>query len=80
MPLFGDDLVGEAVGEVESDDGVLVLRRIHVTYKVRAPAEQREMLVDRVADLRTGLSAVLKPEALQVASSDSNLICESVGS
>lgn len=26
-------LIAEARGEVESDDGVLVLRRIHVTYR-----------------------------------------------
>ena len=29
-------------GEVETDDGVLVLRRIHVTYRLRAREESRE--------------------------------------
>jgi uncharacterized OsmC-like protein len=32
----------EAVGEHESEDGVLVLRRIHVTAHLRAPADKRE--------------------------------------
>jgi uncharacterized OsmC-like protein len=31
-----------AVGEHESEDGVLVLRRIHATAHLRAPASQRE--------------------------------------
>ncbi len=26
------------VGEIEKDDGVLVIRRIHVNYKLRVPA------------------------------------------
>jgi uncharacterized OsmC-like protein len=39
-----DRLIGEVRGEVESEDGVLILRRIHVTYKLRAPAGQREVI------------------------------------
>ncbi len=31
-------------GEVEADDKVLILRRIHVLYKLRAPADQREVI------------------------------------
>ena len=31
-------------GEVEADDKVLILRRIHVRYKLRAPADQREVI------------------------------------
>ncbi len=37
-----DHLHMDAVGEHESEDGVLVLRRIHVTAHLRAPASQRE--------------------------------------
>jgi len=37
-----DHLSMDAVGEHESDDGVLFLRRIHVTAHLRAPASQRE--------------------------------------
>lgn len=34
-------LSGEARGEVETESGVLVLRRIHVVYHLSAPAEAR---------------------------------------
>ena len=38
----GDDrLRAEAVGEIETEDGVLVIRRIHVRLLLQAPAEQR---------------------------------------
>ena len=37
-----DHLSMDAVGEHESEDGVLVLRRIHVTAHLRAPADKRE--------------------------------------
>lgn len=40
-------LKGKVRGEVEVDDGVLVLRRIHVVYELRADEEQRET-IDRV--------------------------------
>jgi len=34
--------VSEAVGEVEVDDGVLVIRRIHVVLQLKAEESQRE--------------------------------------
>jgi uncharacterized OsmC-like protein len=34
--------VSESVGEVELDDGVLVIRRIHVVLKLKAEESQRE--------------------------------------
>ena len=34
--------MSEAVGEVELDDSVLVIRRIHVVLKLKAEASQRE--------------------------------------
>jgi uncharacterized OsmC-like protein len=37
----------DAVGEHEAEDGVLVLRRIHITAHLRAPADKREA-VERV--------------------------------
>ncbi len=36
-------------GEVGTDDGVLVIRRIHVTYRLKAGEEQRET-IERVHD------------------------------
>lgn len=35
-------MIAEAVGEVEMDDKVLVIRRIHVTLRLRASQEHRE--------------------------------------
>ena len=35
---------GEVRGEVEVDDGVLVLRRIHVTYRLEASEDQRSTI------------------------------------
>jgi uncharacterized OsmC-like protein len=43
----GGRLTAEAVGEVEAEDNVLVIRRIHVTLRLRAPEEVRET-VERV--------------------------------
>ena len=37
-------LVGEVRGDVETDDGVLVLRRIHVVYTLQAAPGQRETI------------------------------------
>ncbi|MDA2937662.1 OsmC family protein [Acidobacteria bacterium AH-259-A15] len=31
-------------GEIEKEDGVLVIRRIHVVYHLSAPSEQRETI------------------------------------
>lgn len=43
-------------------------------------SEQRETLVGRVRELRTGLGVVLKPEALRVANAEGIRICVAVGS
>lgn len=40
-------LVAEVRGEVESDEGVLVIRRVHVKFLLRGPEDARET-VDRV--------------------------------
>jgi uncharacterized OsmC-like protein len=42
--------VGEARGEVELEGDVLVIRRIHVTYRLTTPAEDRAK-VDRAYGL-----------------------------
>ena len=34
-------MTADATGEVELDDGVLILRRIHVRYRLQAGEEQR---------------------------------------
>lgn len=45
IPVTGDDLDVRAVGDVVVDDGVPVLRRIHVTYKLTGHAGKREEAV-----------------------------------
>jgi uncharacterized OsmC-like protein len=40
-------LTADARGEVENEDGVLVIRRIHVEFTIRASEEQRQT-VERV--------------------------------
>jgi uncharacterized OsmC-like protein len=39
--------VGEARGEIENEDGVLVIKRIHVTYKLRLEADADRDTVER---------------------------------
>ena len=42
IPAAGGLLVGEAVGEVETEEKVLVIRRIHVRLILRAAEASRE--------------------------------------
>ncbi len=44
MDASGGRLTGEVVGEVEVEKKVLILRRIRVTYRLEAPADQRETI------------------------------------
>ena len=53
-------MVAEAVGEIEKDEGVLVIRRIHVRMLLKASEEQRAaaervhgMFADRCPVYRT---------------------------
>ncbi|HEV8346198.1 MAG TPA: OsmC family protein [Vicinamibacterales bacterium] len=43
----GGKLTADVTGEVETEEGVLVIRRIHVTLKLAAPEDARET-VERV--------------------------------
>jgi uncharacterized OsmC-like protein len=49
-------LTADVIGEVETEEGVLVIRRIHVKMRLQAPAATRET-VDRVH----GMYAMLCP-------------------
>ena len=40
----GGQLTADVRGEIESEDGVLVIRRIHVEMKLRAAEEARETI------------------------------------
>ncbi|HSD71417.1 MAG TPA: OsmC family protein [Thermoanaerobaculia bacterium] len=39
----GDRLIGDAVGEIEKEEGVLVIKRIHLLLKLKAPESEREI-------------------------------------
>ena len=43
-------LTGEITGEVETEDGVLVIRRIHLSMRLIAP-EEVEAVVERVHEM-----------------------------
>jgi uncharacterized OsmC-like protein len=45
-----DKLIAEVTGEVETEEGVLVIRRIHVAMRLVAPEQARET-VERVHGL-----------------------------
>lgn len=36
-------LTSEATGEIEKEDNVLVIRRIHVTYRLKLSADKRDV-------------------------------------
>ena len=42
MPAGEGRLISEARGEIEKEDNVLVIRRIHVTYHLKVAPEQQE--------------------------------------
>ena len=58
-------MVSEAIGEVELDDSVLVIRRIHVVLKLKAEESQRDtaqrvhgFFADRCPVYRTLIPAI----------------------
>jgi uncharacterized OsmC-like protein len=58
--------VSEAIGEVELDDSVLVIRRIHVVLKLKAEESQRDtaqcvhgFFADRCPVYRTLIPAIV---------------------
>ncbi len=46
-------MVTEAVGEVEKEDGVLVLKRIHVKYRLKPPPDADRAAIQRAFDHHT---------------------------
>ena len=52
-------MIGEVRGEVGKEDGVLVIRQVHVTYRLRAGEEHRET-VERVHAMHADLCPVYR--------------------
>jgi uncharacterized OsmC-like protein len=63
-------LTADARGEVENEDGVLVIRRIHVEFTIRASEEQRQT-VERVHGFYAAKCPVYRSlqAAIQITSS-----------
>lgn len=59
MDASNGKLVSETVGEIETDGGVLMIRRIHVNYKLRAPESARET-IERVHNMHADRCPVAK--------------------
>lgn len=53
------------MGEVEEENKVLILKRIHVTYKLKAPASKREV-VERVLGVHATHCPVAKSLAAAI--------------
>jgi uncharacterized OsmC-like protein len=63
-------LTADVRGEVETEDSVLVLRRIHIEFKLRAPAAANETVerVHRVFAEKCPVFRTLRP-AIQITTS-----------
>jgi uncharacterized OsmC-like protein len=63
-------LTADVRGEVETEDNVLVIRRIHIDFKLRAPQDVRESVerVHRVFAEKCPVFRTLRP-AIQITSS-----------
>jgi len=66
----GGRLKAEVIGEVETEDGVLVIRRIHVQLSIEAPESARETIerVHGMYAMRCPLYRTLR-SAIQLTSS-----------
>jgi uncharacterized OsmC-like protein len=63
-------LTASVRGEIEAEDGVLVIRRIHIEFSLRAPADVRDT-VERVHGLFANKCPVFRSlhTAIQITSS-----------
>jgi uncharacterized OsmC-like protein len=66
----GGRLTAEAVGEVETEDNVLVIKRVHVAMRLRAPQSTRETVerVHGVYAMKCPVYRTLRP-AIELTSS-----------
>ena len=71
IPAAGDRFHAEATGEIEKEEGVLVIKRIHVRLRLKAAAEAREtaervhgMFADRCPVYRSLKAAIAMTTSL----------------
>jgi uncharacterized OsmC-like protein len=63
----GGTLVGQVTGEIEKDGSVLVVKRIHVEYRLRGVAEDQRETVDRVLGFHADKCPVARSISPQIA-------------
>ena len=66
----GGKLSADVTGEVETEDGVLVIRRIHVLYHIQAPADAKAV-IERVHEIHADHCPVYKSlhKAIEITTS-----------
>jgi uncharacterized OsmC-like protein len=52
--------VADVTGEIEKESGILVIRRIHVTYRLRGIPEGKREVVERVREIHAGSCPVAR--------------------
>ena len=72
IPAAGDRFHAEATGEIEKEEGVLVIKRIHVTLRLKAAPDAREtaervhgIFADRCPVYRSLKAAIQMTTALE---------------
>ncbi len=63
VPASKDQLVSETTGEIERENGVLVIKRIHVVYRLKidsALLEEKREAIDRVLRVHANACPVHK--------------------
>ncbi len=67
MNASGGNLVGEAEGEIEDEDGVLVVKRIGVTYRLKLEPDADRAKVQRAFDSHSSHCPVFRSIGEQIA-------------
>lgn len=67
MNASGGTLVGEAAGEIEDEDGVLVVKRIGVTYRLELEPDADRAKVQRAFDTHPPRCPVFRSIGEQIA-------------
>lgn len=60
-------MTSETVGEIETDGGVLVIRRIHVTYRLSTTNDTDTAVLERVLDVHAQACPVYRSLHPQIA-------------
>lgn len=67
MKASGGDLIGEVTGEIEKDGSVLVVKRIHVSYRLAGVSDDQRETVERVHGFHADKCPVARSISPQIA-------------